>query len=470
MLTLLAEKDSESRPFHNLRIALDVPSSDPLLLKAKASCVAELISQQVSDDVSFKIMPHELLEAYDTIRSASQRGATRRGAPSLLDPVKDLGTRLFNSLFQGELGWIYRESAARADKADARLRICISATPGTLIEDLPWEFLYDPTRNDFLALSSRRPIVRQVEPIVPFATSNPSASAPLRLAFVTTPDRDGHLGTERDLDILQRIAESEAGRIQITQIPSATAFDFLEIMSSTDFDAVHFSGSANEQIPGAPLSPQALVLSGTDGLTVEMLRRVKPAARGPRLLFLNACNTHRLTRQFARHIPNVIGMREQVQVDFCVTFASGFYRCLMKGFSIEEAISVARALSDTVNPGGREWGMATFSTSAAAPIPLVNSAPRASRATGSRQPASLGALDPGHAREWRKLKQQLEVNQRNQAALSDLLEELNKTESPDESVRTINRGPMKDLQEQLARLNDTIDEIQNRMFSISGSR
>jgi CHAT domain-containing protein len=98
-------------------------------------------------------------------------------------------------------------------------------------------------------------------------------------------------------------------------------------VTSSAYDVVHFSGHAVEQIPGALLSAQALVLGeANDTVSADALTRMGPMASGPRLLFLSACNTHRLAQQIAAYIPNVIGMREWVSTDFCVTFANGFYR------------------------------------------------------------------------------------------------------------------------------------------------
>jgi hypothetical protein len=55
-------------------------------------------------------------------------------------------------------------------------------------------------------------------------------------------------------------------------------------------------------------------------------------------------------------------------------------------------------------------------------------------------------------------------------ALSELIEGLTRTEVPGEAVRTINRGSVKDLQDQLSKLNDTISQIQNEMFNLGGGR
>ncbi|MCV9938255.1 CHAT domain-containing protein [Boseaceae bacterium BT-24-1] len=472
MLSLLAESDPESRSHVNLNIRLDVPSSSPFELKAVATCQSDIVPDRIaSETVYFKILPQELREAYDTIRSPSQRGASRRSATHLLDPIKDLGARLFNALFQAELGALYRESVSRGDEKDARLRICISATRGTLIEELPWEFLYDPLRNDFLALSSRRPIVRQVMADAPFEGA-PVADA-LRIAFITTPDPGNYLNTVGDWEVLRQIADSEPARLHVERIPSASPNDLLKVVTSGSFDVVHFSGHATEQMPGAPLSPQALQLAGfgpgdTDVFPAEMLMRIPQRSLSPQLLCLNACNTHRLAQQLATRIPNVIGMRELVSTDFCVTFANGLYRSLVQGFSIEEAITAARALSDTVNPGGREWGSAVFCTSAPVPVQLANSAQRSARPAGTEDAGSFAPSDPTRAREWRKLKQQLELNQRNEAALSDMLEGLTRTETLGEAVRTISQGSVKDLRAQISRLSSTIADIQHRIRILGG--
>ena len=453
-------------------IQLDV--DNPSRLAARAVCRPDFPSDAISfsspifADVEFKISARELLEGYDTIRSATQRSPSRRGSTALLDPVKDVGTRLFNGLFQGELGRAYRESVVWADERAARLRISILSTPNTLVEDLPWEFLYDPLRNDFLALSARRPIIRQAA--LPTRAHIPNSSDSIRIAFLATPDPKQQLESDRDWEILQHMASGDRGRVSITRLDSASAEVFLRTVTSDEYDIVHFSGHAIEERSGGGLSSQALVLSGPNGsgtelVSADMLSRASVGQRGPRLLYLNACNSHRLAQRFATHIPNVIGMRDLVSIDFCVTFANGLYRSILKGFSIEEAVAAAREVSDTVNPGGREWGMAVFCSSEQLPVYLTSFTPRFETQFGE-EGASPVLSDPGHEREWKRLSQLLELNRRNFAALMEVHDSLIKSDGLGETVRKINQGSVPDVETQVSKLKQTIADIESRMNSL----
>lgn len=460
---IITEK-TETRRYATLRLML--VADEPSRLSAKATCQSEVLGEPISETLDFKIRAHEMRDAYDTIRSVAQRGPSRRSSTALLDPIKDVGARLFNGLFQNQLGRVYRESVLLADERGSRLRICISATPGTLVEDLPWEFLFDPLRNDFLALSSRRPILRQVPTNAP--VSEPSDS--LRIAFLTSPDPDQRLEVDRDGEILQQIASIDSRRVKITEFGPVTAELFLKVMTSDEFDVVHFSGHATEQTPGGVLSSQSLVLQGlggigTDLMSVDVLARALPQPGGPRLLFLNACNTHRFAQRLAGYVPNVIGMRDLVSIDFCTTFANGFYRALLKGLSVEEAVAAARELSDTVNPGGREWGMAALCTGDRSPAYFTSFAQPFERQL-EKADVSPALSDPGREREWKKLSQLLEINRRNFAALQDVLKNLNETEGLGEAVRTINQGAVLDIGDQISKLSQTIADIEHRMHDL----
>jgi hypothetical protein len=208
-----------------------------------------------------------------------------------------------------------------------------------------------------------------------------------------------------------------------------------------------------------------LVLSGSEFVSADMLANAPIPQRGPRLLYLNACNTHRLAQRFAQRIPNVIGMRDLVSIDFCVTFANGLYRSLLKGDSIEEAVAAARELNDTVNPGGREWGMAALCTSDRLPVYLTSFAYRFERQL-EKGLISPTLSDPGREREWKKLSQLLELHRRNFAALTDVLDGLTKTEGLGEAVRTINQGSVRDVQAQLSTLTQTMTDIESRMHAL----
>jgi hypothetical protein len=89
--------------------------------------------------------------------------------------VQELGAELFDWLFAGDARVLLdssRQQAAR-ESSDQWLRLVLRIRPPELAT-LPWEFLYDTRRDDYLSLSN--PLVRYpevLEPIRPLAVSPP---------------------------------------------------------------------------------------------------------------------------------------------------------------------------------------------------------------------------------------------------------------------------------------------------------
>jgi hypothetical protein len=296
--------------------------------------------------------------------------------------------------------------------------------------------------------------------------SGPSTLESLRVAFIASPDPSKRLELDRDRQLLQAMVKAHPQRFSVEDLGDATPRTLREAVSSGDYDIVHFSGKGIDLQPSDDRSRQALVVQGekeADLLLPEVLRTATLSPlNGIRLLFLSACNTHRFADRVASFIPNVIGMRGLVSVDFCVTFTSEFYRAVLAGVSIEEAVTAARVASDAVNPGGREWGMATLCTSAQGPAHLLGSALLPSKVL-IEQMSSPAIVDPDREREWRKLAQHLEVHRRNSDALQKVLDNLTNTEGTAEAVRTISQGSVEEVRQKISTLHKSISEIQSRM-------
>jgi hypothetical protein len=421
-----------------------------------------------AEKIDLSITHEELSDAYESIRFAGQKGPSRRGTRSILDPVKDLGTRLFNSLFRGQIGRIYRDSVAAADMEAKRLRVCLTTSPGSFMEQLPWEFLFDPIRNDFLALSVRRPVLRQIVRKTPKQLSPLSPSRPLRALFATSPDPGQVLGTDRDREVLSKLADSMDQRLKIIDVGPVTQTELLDAFTNEDPDVLHFAGHADEQVSGYTSGRQLLQVVGANGVDhlpswamINAFRR----STNLRLVYLSSCNTDLLAREFAEEVPAVIGFRKLVSTDFCVEFARALYREVLRGSSVEEAMTAARQLSDTVNPGGREWGMAVLCTHALSPTYVASRRARSERQIVGVSGASR-ATDPTRQREWLKLSQLLELNQRNLQSLEKRLEILNPFDEQHEVVRSISQGSVGSLPSQIDDLRRKVSEIEARMRAL----
>ena len=75
------------------------------------------------------------------------------------------GERLFSAVFQGAVGMLLRLSLEAAKNQEAGLRIRLRLTDVPELATWPWEYLYDPLRKGFLALSDQTPLVRYLEPL-----------------------------------------------------------------------------------------------------------------------------------------------------------------------------------------------------------------------------------------------------------------------------------------------------------------
>ena len=123
-----------------------------------------------------------------------------------MQAAKTFGAALFNAVFSGES----RLSAQQRRRGQARERRPprpAAIWPIPSLADLPWEFLYNPAVNRFLALSVQTPLVRYMD--LPGVRSSPIAvTPPIRvLVMISSPTDYPALDVEAEW---QRLNESLA--------------------------------------------------------------------------------------------------------------------------------------------------------------------------------------------------------------------------------------------------------------------
>jgi DNA-binding transcriptional ArsR family regulator len=296
-------------------------------------------------------------------------GALRGGGASGADgaTLEAAGAELFQTVFRGELLKAFQGCLAKS-KGGPGLRVRLRLNDVPHLAGLPWEYLYDPEGQGFLALSARTPVVRYLELSEGLGTL--LVEPPLRvLAVISTPRGYRELA-EADEEWRRLMAAlgplRRAGLIEIERLARATPAALEErLRTGKPVHVFHFVGHGgfsdlrgegvlifeDEQGDGLPVS----------GPSLAYLFQDHPSLR---LAVLNACNGARSADDNAfagtaqvlvqRGVPAVIAMQAEVMDETACSFAEKFYRGLAGGLPVDACVGeVRRALAAERNP---EWG------------------------------------------------------------------------------------------------------------------
>ncbi len=351
------------------------------------------------------------------------------------DPARDLGERLFLSLIEGGLGARYHQAVAQATASARHLRLCLT-TGDAPIADLPWELLYDPKRQDFVALSVRTPLVRRWAPEATGATEAGEGAGEGGAAAGRPPPLEGGLGVtvidasagapgaRLELDALRR-AGGEGLRVG-EPIEAATKARLLEAVAGGVEAILHFIGP---QLEGrGPGGGPGLACSADGGPAnalgpgelLEALRERGRAGRPPlRFVFWSAAYSEAFARAVAPGLAASAGVRGALTGAGAGAFVAGLYRALAEGRELAPAFTEARQRVDRDSPGNREWV-----------LPVLY----AQRATGigarARPARGFSAALDARDRPSRLAQARAEMHRRNVEALRQALAKADAPEPP----------------------------------------
>lgn len=306
------------------------------------------------------------LENY-LLKFGGSRRAVRRVDSPEVQAAKQFGGKLFNTVFTGDVRSCLAASLNEAHAHDfgLRIRLHLSATPD--LADLPWEFLYNPGLNRFLALSVKTPLVRFIklpERIRPLAVKPPLHL----LVLISTPSDYEPLDVEREWDNLQKGLAPlvDRGLVVIERLPTASLAALQQQLQHKSYHILHFIGHG-----GFDERAQDGVLVFEDNQ--RRGRRVSAQHLGTilhdhgtlRLTVLNACEGARtsLGDPFAgvaqsllqQGVPGVIAMQFEISDDTANIFAASFYQALALGCPVDAALAEVRK-TIFANDNEIEWG------------------------------------------------------------------------------------------------------------------
>jgi len=281
------------------------------------------------------------------------------------DDLRDLGTILWQGLFASPdiaRRWAACQAEAGSDRG---VRIKLEIDPPELAA-LPWEYLYDPERQTFLALSPRTPITRYArsedgEPLLPILQQ------PLRILVISaTPAGTLPLDAEREQrQIVEAMAPLQrAGKVAIEVLDHATVRG-LQTMLRRPFHVLHYIGHGvfDEQSETGMLA-----LEDEDGeVHAVSAAQLHYLLRDTtvRLAVLNACLTARgaagqsIAGALMRAgLSAALAMEFEIAEHSAIAFAGEFYRALADGWPVDAAVSEGRkAMMFATDLHAMDWGV-----------------------------------------------------------------------------------------------------------------
>lgn len=271
------------------------------------------------------------------------------------DMARQQGKCLFEAIFNGETLALLRRSLDEAERQKSSLRLFLRFGNLPELASLPWEFLYDPAAEGFLALLGDVSIARYLEipqPHRPIATVRPLKI----LVAIASPQDYPALNIESEWQGLKNALGKleEAGLVQLERLQPATPEALQRHLRQADYHVLHFIGHGgfdeesregvlvleNEQRKGQLVSSQHFtVLLGCE-------------RRSLGLVLLNACHTAQASARtpFAGMaqslvrlgLPAVIAQAAPIPDEAAAVLSAEFYLALAEGWPLDFALTEGR--------------------------------------------------------------------------------------------------------------------------------
>jgi WD40 repeat protein/tetratricopeptide (TPR) repeat protein len=305
----------------------------------------------------------ELSVISDAVLASS--AVARRAIAGDERPVQQLGQRLFEALVTDDVRGLYVASAQRAREEGRVLRLVLRIRPPGLAR-LPWEFLFDPARQDYLGLSL--PLVRYPQVLAPRQPLE--APPPLQiLGMVARPgDQDALQVDDEQRRLRGALAGLERdGLVKLSWVAGQTYSDLEDAMDLGPWHIFHFVGHGGYDQRADEGTIALVTAQGrTDQVGADDLSRLLGDHHALRLVVLNACDTGRASTLdvfsstaaalMRRGLPAVVAMQFPISDPAAIKFAETFYQGVAKRLPVDISVmrgrrALRRAKKDTL-----EWG------------------------------------------------------------------------------------------------------------------
>jgi len=343
---------------------------DLLILRSGRGYRAKVINSPCGQATGAKFtLPFSPIELDNFwLRVGRQASRFRSTASAEDETVKAFGQKLFVAVFDDALqNCLYRslDESIRQGAKGLRIRLRMTDTPE--IGDLPWEYLYNPQMDDFLALSVETPIVRYLD--VRNSHSPLSILPPLNiLVMVSSPNDAALLDVEQEWGNLRKeLKELEnSGRVKLDRLDQATPLALQRKLRQKQYHVFHFIGHGQYSVQ----QKNGMLILADDHeqshlTTSQDIGVLLRDHRSIRLVVLNSCEGARCSPDDAysgvaqylirKGIPAVIAMQFEITDSAAITFAREFYGALADNYPVDAALTEARKTIFT--QGNKlEWG------------------------------------------------------------------------------------------------------------------
>jgi hypothetical protein len=311
---------------------------------------------EAQEEMSFPFDERQLRDKLKDLEIALLRsGGTRRQLSSEEQTVQDFGRSLFEATLVGKVSTCYYRSMDQARQQGKGLRLKLHVKPPKLTV-LPWEFLYDPDRDEYLCFSRDTPIVRYTDLRQPI--SRLTVAPPLRILGMVVSPRDlDPLDVEHEKGLMDEAIEDlrADGLVELTWLEGETWRDLQRTMRRDGpWHVFHFVGHGDFNLT----AQEGLIAFAEKSTGRRHLLRSRDLARlldghpSLRLVFLNSCEGARgsegdpfsgtAATLVRRGIPAVVAMQYQITDEAAIEFSSAFYESLADGLPVDAAVTEAR--------------------------------------------------------------------------------------------------------------------------------
>jgi len=309
------------------------------------------------------------------LKAGPTRRGVRRAETAEVDAAKRFGEKLYGALFtadvrsamQSSLDQARQRSESSSGRVGVRLRLRLAEVPE--LAGVPWEYIYNPSLNRFLALSTETPLVRYLD--MPERIRPVTVVQPLRvLVMVAGPSDYARLDVRQEwLNLNAAVADlQQADLVQLDLLAVPTLSGLQRQLRQEDYHIFHFIGHGafnrnaadgmlileDEDGRGRPVSGQdlAILLHDHTPLRLAVLNACEGALSASDDPFAGVAQS-----LVQGGLPAVIAMQFEITDRAAIVFAHEFYRALAEGYPVDAALTEARKMVLNESRGsGLEWG------------------------------------------------------------------------------------------------------------------